>query len=88
MITQITGQDRRILSDVAYDSMMLFIGHSPDIKRIADRLCCGNMSQAWGDIIEKGILELIKICEMDEEVCKNETKEIVTIKPLKEVWRE
>ena len=37
MITQITGEDRKILSEVAADSMIQFIGHSPDIKRIADR---------------------------------------------------
>ena len=68
MITQITGEDRKILSEVAADSMIQFIGHSPDIKMIADRLCYGNMSQAWGDIIEKGIRELLMICEMDEDV--------------------
>jgi hypothetical protein len=68
MISQITGEDRKILSEVAADSMIQFIGHSVDIKRIADRLCYGSMSQAWGDIIEKGILELQKICQMDEEM--------------------
>ena len=52
--------------------MIQFIGHSPDIKRIADRLCYGDLSQAWGDIIEKGILELIKICEMDEAADRGE----------------
>lgn len=72
MITQITGEDRKILSEVAADSMIQFIGHSPDIKRIADRLCYGDLSQAWGDIIEKGILELIKICEMDEAADRGE----------------
>ena len=70
MITDITGIERRILSEVAYDSMMLFIGHSPDIKKIADRLCSGNMSEAWGDVIEKGIIELQKICQMDEDMEK------------------
>ena len=70
MITQITGEDKKILSEVAADSMTQFIAHSPDIKRIADTLCYGNMSQAWGDIIEKGILELIKICEMDEDATR------------------
>ena len=72
MITQITGEDRKTLSEIAADSMIQFIGHSPDIKRIADRLCYGSMPQAWGDIIEKGILELIKICEMDEAADRGE----------------
>lgn len=71
MITGITGNERRILSEVAYDSMMLFIGHSVDIKRIAERLCLDNMAQAWVDIIEKGINELLMICDMDEEVCRD-----------------
>lgn len=72
MITQLTGEDRKILSEVAADSMIQFIGHSPDIKKIADRLCYGDLSQAWGDIIEKGILELLKICEMDEAAERGE----------------
>ena len=72
MITQLTGEDRNILTNVAGDSVHLFIGHSIDIKRIADRLCYGDLSQAWGDIIEKGILELIKICEMDEAADRGE----------------
>jgi len=87
MITGITGNDQKTLSEVAHDSMMLFIGRSVEIKRIAKRLCYDDMAQAWIDIIEKGILELEKICEMDEDVCK-QTKEVVTIRPLKEVWRE
>ena len=70
MITHITGQDRNILSDAAGDSMRMFIGHSPDIKRIADTLCYGDLVKAWGDIIEKGILELLKICDMDEDATR------------------
>lgn len=69
-ISMITGSDRKILSEVAADSMTQFIGHIGDIRRIADTLCYGDLSQAWGDIIEKGILELIKICEMDEDATR------------------
>jgi len=68
MISQIIGNDQKTLSEVSYDSMMFFIGNSPKIKRIADRLCYGDMVVAWRDIIEKGILELEKICEMDDDV--------------------
>ena len=72
MITQITGEDRKILSEVAADSMTQFIAHSPDIKRIADTLCYGSMPQAWVDIIEKGINEVLMICEMDEAAERGE----------------
>ena len=69
-IGMINGSDRKVLSEVAGDSMMMFIGHINDIRRIADTLCYGDLSQAWGDIIEKGILELQKICEMDEDATR------------------
>lgn len=71
-IRQLTGWDMNELSEAAYDSMRMFIGHYADIRRIADTLCSGSIYQAWGDIIEKGILELIKICEMDEAAERGE----------------
>ena len=76
MITQIIGEDKSVLSNVTGISVYLFIDHSVDIKRIADRLCYGDMVQAWKDIIEKGILELQKICDMDEEMDREYNEEM------------
>ena len=73
-IGQLTGYDRNELAEVSHDSMMMFIGHYADIRRIADTLCAGSIYQAWGDVIEKGVLEMITICEMDEEMTKKEKK--------------
>ena len=72
MISKLTAWECNQIAETAHDSMKLFIGHYADIRRIADTLCGGSLSSAFGDIIEKGILELIKICEMDEEVCRQE----------------
>lgn len=67
-VTEITGKDKTLLSNIAGDSMWLFIGNSVAVKRIAERFCCGSMADAWTDIIEKGILELTQLCDMDDEV--------------------
>ena len=80
MITQITGEDKNILSNVAGESVWLFIGNSVAIKRIADRLCYGSMAQAWTDIIEKGILELTQLCDMDEDMHKIYEEEMKKVK--------
>ena len=74
MITQITGEDKNILSNVAGESVWLFIGNSVAIKRIAERFCYGSMMQAWHDIIEKGILELTQLCDMDNAIEKENKK--------------
>lgn len=86
MITQLTSWDTNQIAETAHDSMKLFIGHYADIRRIADTLCGGSLSEAFGDIIEKGILELLTICNMDEDICKQE--EVNTMIPVKEVWRD
>ena len=70
MISELTSWDRNILSDVAGDSIRMFIGHIPDIMRIADTLCYSDLVKAWGDIVEKGILELLKRCDMDEDATR------------------
>ena len=71
-IGQLTGWDRNQLSEAAHDSMQMFISHYADIRRIADTLCDGSLYRAWGDIIEKGILELTQLCDMDEQICRRE----------------
>ena len=70
MISQLTSWETNQIAETAHDSMKLFIGHYADIRRIADTLCGGSLSSAFGDIIEKGILELLTICNMDEDACK------------------
>ena len=67
-LEQLNGWDRMTVSDVAADSMRMLIGHYPDIERIADRFCNGDVVEAWGDIIEKGILEYLTMCDMDDKV--------------------
>ena len=70
MISQLTSWDANQIAETAHDSMKLFIGHYADIRRIADTLCGGSLSEAFGDIIEKGILELLTICDMDEDATR------------------
>lgn len=69
-IGQLTSWDTNQIAETAHDSMKLFIGHYADIRRIADTLCGGSLSNAFGDIIEKGILELTQLCDMDDEMSK------------------
>jgi len=67
-IGQLTGWDSNQIAEAAHDSVKMFITHHNEIFRIAETLCNGSIYQAWADIIEKGILELEKICEMDDDV--------------------
>ena len=86
-ITKLTQTDKLDLCFAASAAVQFTIENWYSIMNIASRLCNGDPGAAFRDIMEKGVLELEKICEMDEDVCK-QTEEIVTIKPRKEVWRE
>ena len=66
MIEDISNKDRVTLANVAHIAIDRFIWNSGDIKRIAEYTTNGDMVQAFEDVIEKGIRELIAMCDMDD----------------------
>ena len=57
-----------LISDIASESMRIFIDRFADIERIADRFCNGKMIEAWDDILEKGIIDILMMCDMDDKI--------------------
>lgn len=70
-ITRLTGWDKWDLADIAGLSIGYFIENYENINRIAIRLCRGINTTAFRDILDRGITELLSICDMDEEVNKD-----------------
>lgn len=87
-IPRLTGWDKLDLADAASAGVQFMIDHYREIENIANRLCNDDPGTALRDILDKGLLELQKICEMDEEVCREQTDEITCVRPVKEVWKE
>ena len=67
----LTGWDKLYLQYTVGISVRCLIEHYDEIEHIAKRLCSGDIGTAIEDIFDKGLLELQKICEMDEEVCRD-----------------
>lgn len=60
--------DKIELRDAIDIALYKMIEHHEEIHRIAERFSLGDVGEAFSDIIEKGILELSALCDMDEKV--------------------
>ena len=67
-IPKLTGFDKQDLAGAAAAAVIFTIENWYSIMNIASRLTCGDPVATIRDILEKGTMELEKICEMDEDV--------------------
>ena len=72
-IGKLTGFDKLDLSDAAGTAVRFMIENYYGILNIASRLNNGDVGAAFRDILDKGLQELGMICEMDEQICKEES---------------
>ena len=73
-IGKLTGYDKLDLSDAAGSAVRFMIENYYSILNIASRLNNGDVGAAFRDIMDKGLQELGMICEMDEQICKEEER--------------
>lgn len=78
-IGKLTGYDKLDLSDAAGTAVYFMIENYHSILNIASRLNNGDVGAAFRDIMEKGLQELGMICEMDEQICKEEEGHAATM---------
>ena len=71
-IEKLTGWATTDLQDAASIGVGVMIEHYDEISRISDRFCIGNRATALKDIFEKGLQDLLDICDMDDRVCQIE----------------
>ena len=60
--------DKMILRDNIDVALYKTIEHHRDIERIAERFCNGDTAEAFNDIIEKGLTELLALCDLDDKM--------------------
>ena len=67
-IGHLTGYDKFDLSDAAGTAVRFMIENYFSILNIASRLNNGDVGAAFRDILDKGLLEMDTICQMDEDM--------------------
>ena len=60
--------DKMQLRDSIDVALYRTIEHHRDIERIAERFCNGDTAEAFSDIIEKGLTELLALCDLDDRM--------------------
>ena len=60
--------DKMILRDNIDVALYKTIEHHRDIEKIAERFCNGDTAEAFSDIIEKGLSELLALCDLDDKM--------------------
>lgn len=73
-IEKLTGWAATDLKDGAYLGVHLMIEHYDEIDKIARRFCCNNRDDAFKDIFEKGLQELLDLCDMDDRLTETEAQ--------------
>ena len=68
----ITGRDKWDLSDGMSIAATFLIEKDEDISRIAEYFCNGDRIQAFSDILEKGLKEMLDMCDMDDQLAVTE----------------
>lgn len=64
--------DKMQLRDAIDIALYKAIEHHKDIDRIAERFCNGDTSDAFSDIIEKGLQEFLDMCDLDDKLAEEE----------------
>lgn len=70
----ISKSDKAALSQVAFSGVYLAIENADQLNRIARYTTNGDIVQAFEDVIEKGIRELIALCDMDDAMERENTE--------------
>ena len=70
----IIGRDKWDLSDGMSIAITFLIEKNEDISRIADHFCNGDRVQAFSDLMEKGLKEMLEMCDMDDHLAQTETQ--------------
>ena len=68
----IIGSDKWTLSDNMSVAVTFLIEKDEDISRIADHFCNGDRVQAFSDLMEKGLKEMLDMCDMDDHLVETE----------------
>lgn len=68
----IIGRDKWDLSDNMSVAVTFLIEKDEGISRIADYFCNGDRVQAFSDLLEKGLKEMLDMCDMDDHFAEQE----------------
>ena len=68
----IVGSDKWTLSDNMSIAVTFLLEKDEDISRVADCFHNGDRVQAFSDIMKKGLQEFLDMCDMDEQLAKQE----------------
>ena len=68
----VIGRDKWELSDNMSVAVTFLIEKDEDISRIADYFCNGDRVQAFSDLLEKGLKEMLDMCDMDDHFAEQE----------------
>ena len=71
---QLTGWDKTELQWSTSAAIHLLIKHHDEMERVAERFCGNDMAQAFEDIFEKGLQDLLDMCDMDDRLTETETQ--------------
>lgn len=67
-VRELTLWDRVNLEEGASLGVEMVIKHYGDLKRIAERFNNGSINLALKDAIEKGLQDLLDLCDMDDKL--------------------
>ena len=70
----LTGWDKVELQWVTSSAIHLLIKYHDDMEKVADRFCSGDIDQAFEDIFEKGLQEMLDMCDLDDKLVETETQ--------------
>ena len=68
----IVGSDKWSLSDNMSVAVTFLIEKDEEISRIAEHFCNGDRVQAFSDLMEKGLREMLDMCDMDDHFAEQE----------------
>ena len=71
-IGMIIGRDKWDLSDNMSIAATFMIEKDEYLSRIADHFCNGDRVQAFSDLMEKGLKEMLDMCDMDDHFAEQE----------------
>lgn len=72
IMSDLTGNDKRHLFWSVQDALKFIIENDERIKNVADHFNNGDYSQTFSDIMEKGLLEMEAMCDMDDRLAEEE----------------
>ena len=65
---RLSSRDATMLEYIVGDAVRLTIRHRDVLEAIAERFHHGDLSDAFKECVERGIDQMMTMCEMDEKV--------------------